>query len=680
MSVAPWLTLPQFSAVSGWSRPTVYRRQRDGAIDVRKDGRATLYSSASLPAEVLHKLATPSQPRKQTPRPAELVKAHAPLFAKTDSAPGRRIVLQPEQERQALERLKILQPLLDYCDDAEARARFAILRLRDGSHIRNSEDMALYLSQTHDVSRSTLWRWKSEYEKRGLEALVRKVRQDKGQSKWAQRWPEAAQLALATYLRPFQTKQTAYDALVRDRAVFDMSEEELPSYASVCDFLATIPAAAAAWAREGEAAHHTRMMPYLQRKYTDVAPNQVWVADTMIHDAIVRNDCFGACGNEAVRLQLTAIMDLRSRKLVGYTWVLDGSSRSITTALIMAVRRYGPCEVFYCDNGKDFQKVGRFARPANCNAQVDEDMQAVERTGALRQLGIDVQYCIKYHPQSKPIERFFRTLHLKLDAQFPHYTTGNAYLKPDVTVAAAAAHKKVLQMDRADLSPLVPASLFIAMGQRWIEEDYNARHQHGGRGMDGRTPDQVFAPALEARREFDLEILDTLLWRRERRLVRNCAVTIDKRRLIGDSPFAANAMYVANESEVIVAFDPNAPEYGVVTDLDGHRLCAVRAELLAPHSAEAAPLIEASLQQGRGLRNDMAASVRQLRKDVTRAGHQTQIQILAERAQLPAAVGDHITQPVARASVNAAVETKQVHSEDIGDELAARLARRALGA
>jgi hypothetical protein len=43
------------------------------------------------------------------------------------------------------------------------------------------------------------------------------------------------------------------------------------------------------------------------------------------------------------------------------------------------------------------------------------------------------------------------------------------------------------------------------------------------------------------------------------------------------------------------------------------------------------------------------------------------------------AVGDTITQRVVSQTASAA-DTKQVHSEDIGDALAARLARRACGA
>jgi putative transposase len=55
------------------------------------------------------------------------------------------------------------------------------------------------------------------------------------------------------------------------------------------------------------------------------------------------------------------------------------------------------------------------------------------KRGMLYRLGIEVQHCIKYHPQSKHIESFFRTLHMRFDSLFAHYTTGNAYARPDET-------------------------------------------------------------------------------------------------------------------------------------------------------------------------------------------------------------------------------------------------------
>lgn len=567
---------------SGWSRGHVFRQQKRGKLITMKVGRATHYASESLPKEALAKLETLSQPSKEIVRHSEPACAPAPLFAAVATqGPGRRIALTPEAERQAMQRLHVLQPLLDFCAaDKEGRAKYSALRYTtktgDTLPVRTSNDLALYLCQANAAAKaspSTLWDWKKKYEADGLVGLARKIREDKGKSKWATQFPEAAKLVAATFMQPFATRQRAFDALIRDAARLGMGDADLPSYASVCDFLATLPSAPVVWSREGERAHSERMAPYLSRGYTDIAPNDIWVADTMLHDVLVRDDCFNM-DNKAIRPQLTALMDLRSRKLVGYTWVLDGSSRSITTALIRAVKAYGPCKTFYCDNGKDFQKVGRFATPANGNALVNEDIEALERSGALRQLGIAVQFCIKYHPQSKPIERFFGTLHKKLDSHFRHYTTGNAYLKPDATVEAAAKHGKLLKMGTPELSPLMPASHFIRMAETWIEQDYNAKHLHSGRGMNDRTADSVFNEGypLEARRSYTPEILDTLLWRREKRLVRNCAVTINNRRMIGATSFAVDVLYAANESEVLVHFDPNEPELAVITDLSGHKL------------------------------------------------------------------------------------------------------------
>ncbi len=684
---AGWLTSAEFLAITGMPRRTFFRRK--ALLTTRRDGNRLLISAAELPEALRAQLtATPLDVEVRNDLPAA-PEAALPLFAALHQAEAqparRRIALPPEQEAAAHKRLAILQPLLDFTSalTPEAKLRFAQLRKRDGKNVRTANDLAVYLAETHStadapLSRTTLWNWKARYEADGLVGLARKLRADKGVYKWAEQYPDAAALVAATFLQPFATRQRAYDALRRDAAGLGMST--VPSYAAVCDYLGTLPPPAVVLAREGERAHNERMAPYLKRGYTDIGANDVWVADTMIHDVLVRNDCFGdRPGNEAVRLQLTALMDLRTRKLVGYTWVLDGSSRSITTALIRAVKAYGPCKTFYCDNGRDFQKVGRFAQPANRNAALEDEVQLIERTGALRQLGIAVQYCIKFHPQSKPIERFFRTLHLRLDAHFRHYTTGNAYLKPDATVEAAAKHGKLLRMGSPERSPLMAASHFVRMAEMWIEQDYNAQHAHRGQGMNGRTPDAVFDELypLAERRGFDPAVLDTLLWRREKRLVRECAVTVAGRRLIGASAYAAEVLYRANETEVIVCFDPNAPELGVVTDLDGHKLAEVRAERFATQSDAAGPMIAASMQQRRELRNNTAESIRQLRKQVVIRGHVTEVELLHERALLPAPSPESMTQPVAEAA--ASYGAKLFHSDDIGDALAATLAAERSG-
>jgi hypothetical protein len=76
------------------------------------------------------------------------------------------------------------------------------------------------------------------------------------------------------------------------------------------------------------------------------------------------------------------------------------------------------------------------------------------------------------------------------------------------------------------------------------------------------------------------------------------------------------------------------------------------------------------MQERRGLRNDSAASIRSLRREVSHAGHRTPAQHLHDRAQealaryeLPMAVGDHITQRVVEEQ--AAPVSSAMHTEDI---------------
>jgi putative transposase len=397
-------------------------------------------------------------------------------------------------------------------------------------------------------------------------------------------------------------------------------------------------------ARQGERKYTEQMSPYVKRGYTDIEANHLWVADHMIHDVEVRNDCFeGVAPNAPMRLRFSGFQDMRSRKFVGYCWAPEGNSRVITTAIRRGIERYGPPAVVYCDNGSDYKKVAKYALPVGAEWR-EQEYQALAQTGVLQRLGIQVQFCMPYHPQSKLIERAFRTFHLKFDALFPHYTTGNAYNKPDQTVVAMNQHRKLLRMGDGAGSPLIPASVFIQMATVWIEQDYNRTHRHSGEGMNGRTPDQVFNDLypIEARRTTDPTILAQLLFVNQKRRVRECTVTLNGRRYSPANPQSSAVLHLANETEVLICYDPHDLDAAVIADLDGRPIAEVKAEILQPHSAEAQPAIAASMQERRRLRNATVHTVRQIHQNVANLGHKSDLQLLHERATLPAAVGDSI--------------------------------------
>lgn len=640
----PWLTLPEYLAASGLSRRSFFRNARPSIESKTIDG-VLKYSAASLTEAQRDKL-----DGQQTSSPTETTALAAPLFAGTSLAVQTRITLTPEAQQQAEERYSIIKPLLDFVSDASTRGRYSLLNLKDGRSISNADLLCEYLSELHSrngkkIGRATIWRWKKAYSEGGFNALARTVRADKGSSKFFTKFPAAAQLVSSIWLKPHQTVALAYNALMREHAVLDIAPHELPSYETVRAYLESIPAPAKVLTRQGERAHDAKMSLYTQRQYTDIRANGIWVADHMIHDVEVRNDCFyGVDENAPMRLRFSAIEDLRSRKIVGYCWVPEGNSRAITTALRNAVKRYGPCDTFYCDNGKDYQKVAKGAHPGFQKDWVEGDVAQIQKSGVLQQLGISVQFCIPYHPQSKSIERLFRTLHLKFDALFPHYTTGSAYTRPDQTVVAMAMHRKLLKMDRANESPLIPASHFIRMATAWIEQDYNAQHSHNGRGMNGRTPDDVFNELypLDVRRTVDPAVLEGLLWERKKVTVRNMAITLNKRRYMASSPESSAAMYLKNTEEVLVCYDPHDLDQAIVADLDGRKIAEIQAEVLLPHSAEAGPMIAASMQERKRLKKATVSTVRRINDNVANMGFKSDLERLHERALLPMAVGDSI--------------------------------------
>ena len=690
--MTPWLTLSEFLAASSYSRATFFRRRAQ--IESRKIDDVLMFSAASLPAEARPKLLEAQGHPPDVPLSPVVSQVEAPVFpslaasARPLQAPTPRVALDPAALSLAKERLAIIQPLLDYVSDKPCRASFARLTLADGRPIVNSNLLAEYLCETRTcrgkkVSRATLWTWKKAYTTSGLHGLARTLRSDKGKSRFFNRHPRAAALVASAYLKPYETVQTAYDLLIRDRELLGLSLDEVPDYCTVRRYLESIPKPFTVLAREGERSHAERMNQYLQRGYEDVAANQIWVSDHMIHDCFVWNDCFPSePEGKMMRLRLTMILDMRSRKPVGYSWTPEGSSNSIKSALRRAVQAYGPCELFYCDHGKDFKKVARGSSSlAISDAEatlIGQEIAEIDRHGILTRLGIPTQHCLKYHPQSKHIERFFRTLHLQFDAKFAAYTTGNAYLRPDAANVLAFEHRRLQKVGLHSDSKLLPASVFIAMAAMWLEESYsNAPHR--GKGMEGLSPNQIFEAGypVGSRRHIDPLRLDELLYESKTVRVRETAVTLHKRRYMAVDPLSSSQLYLANEQQVRIHYDPNDLDRAVITDLSGVKIASVQAERLTSHSAAAQPHIAASMQERKRLRNATADTLRTLRRNVQQMGHQNPMQDMYDRAMLPAGVSELITQrapQTVQAEITEAI--KQIHSEDIGDALASRLSRR----
>lgn len=593
-----WLTAEEVLRATGRSAEWLRQKAQTGAILSREaakrapNGRPIReYLAASLPED-----AAPDPDRPEAEPKTAL--ALSPLFAGTALAPRRVALPSPEAQAQAEARLAVLQPLMEYSADP---GRFASLRLADGRAVTTRAAMVTYLAETNGVSERTLHTWLARYRQGGFPALARAQRSDKRSSRFFTEHVKAAHLAAYLYLECRQSFRVVHEAIAEDREMLGVAEAALPSYETVRAFLSGLPPYLKAYAREGRRAYQERMSPYLRRGYDDVRANELWVSDHMIHDVEVMNDCFPeAEWGAPIRLRFTCLLDFRARYVVGASWCWEGSSRSIATALRHAVTNHGVAEGIYCDNGKDYKRVAKGAMPA----YLDESPLARERwyeteirnladMGVFARLHMKVTHCIVRHPQSKHVERFFRTLHEQFDKLWhQHYTGGAPHLRPDATTAAMEMHRKLLKHGQAGTSMHPPASVFISLCRSWIDEQYH-RRAHDGEGMDGRSPAEVFAAERDPDQRPAPQPHDLALMLAEQtvRKVRECAIELtivpgQPRRYTYCDAVSRDILHDLNEREVTVAYDLNDTESVAILDQGGHFLTWARAEALIGFAPE----------------------------------------------------------------------------------------------
>jgi transposase InsO family protein len=560
------------------------------------------------------------------------------------SIPQRVLLPDPDDQAQAEFRLSILRMLFDFQREPE---RFGNLRLPDGTPVTSFSRMAAYVAAQSNVSEATIWLWKRRYEKDGLAALADRKRSDKNSSRFFSLYPKAAWLAAYLYLDQKQSVSVCYEALLRDAALLEIPAGDLPSYNTVRRWLSMMPPQLVTYAREGAKIYRERMSPYLTRGFTDCYSNQVWVGDHMIHDVECANDCFSNVEWGApIRIRFSAMLDYRSRMYVGASWCWEGSSRAIAAAMRRGIARYGPPEHIYVDNGKDYRKIARGALPGYLAESPlapptwwKDELEGIAATGFLARLGIAVTHCIPHHPQSKHVERSFRTVHERFDKCWPTYTSGNPFTRPEQTEAAMMRHRRLLKAGRVAESKHPKASLFIMACLAWLDEYANT--PHSGEGMDGGTPREVFEANLNPRQKPapDPATLALLLAEHERRRVRECAITLSKRRYQPVDQAGWAVMHNLNETEILIAYDSALPEECAALDEDGNFLCALQAEekvRFAPYDAETQSQIAESMATRRHLEKQTREAIHNLAIVARHNGAQTPLESMAGRLRLPA--------------------------------------------
>ena len=157
---------------------------------------------------------------------------------------------------------------------------------------------------------------------------------------------------------------------------------------------------------------------FVRRRWQDYLPLDIVVAD---------GQCFDAeCGhpdnpNVPIRPEITLIVDVGTRRIVGVGMDTAESGRAVRGAVAEMVLRHGCAAVFNADNGKGY-----------ANGLLQDEV-----TGLFARLGTTMKFSAPYSSQARGvIERLHKTVLVKLSKRL------NSYIGADMDgEASRAAHK-----------------------------------------------------------------------------------------------------------------------------------------------------------------------------------------------------------------------------------------------
>lgn len=264
------------------------------------------------------------------------------------------------------------------------------------------------------------------------------------------------------------------------------------------EIMRSIPPAALVLCREGMKACTDRMLPYIKRTYDDLNSNDIWVCDNHTFDVFVNDGQH----EKPIRVYLTAFQDVRSRKFVGWYVTLNPSSSATLVALRRGIEAFGIPKRILSDNGREFLTFdigGRGFRKSKKLSPEEHEIPTI-----LDNLGIEFRTAMVKNARAKIIERAFLDVKNEFSKMFEGYTGG--------TIAERPERLKKTGKDAENFT-LLPE--FVEYVDKYIQGIFN-KHRHNGVGMNGKTPDQVYAACLYEQRIATPEQLNLMMLRNTR--------------------------------------------------------------------------------------------------------------------------------------------------------------------
>jgi len=319
------------------------------------------------------------------------------------------------------------------------------------------EDLIQHLASEHGTSRSTIYRQLGKWQSGGITGLTRPIRSDKG-------IPRAVNIAGRNFIiaaslpkpecygeqscaeiwrmykeeRRWREAQTGKPLSRADRikyagcvdadgALLPSAQLSAASYDAVRDVVNRVPELIKLQARKGDEGYrNAELLSY--RDIGATAPMDFCVMDHRLLDAVCMIRDRG--GWRVGRPWLTAAIDYRSRKWLGWCLVETPSSDSIAAVLRKVFVNWGLPKALGWDNGKDFRAHWLEGRRERNRPSGRIGELPSKWAGVLETLGIRVHHAIVRRARSKIIEPCFGAI-ADFDRTLDEYTGHRPGARPE---------------------------------------------------------------------------------------------------------------------------------------------------------------------------------------------------------------------------------------------------------
>lgn len=268
----------------------------------------------------------------------------------------------------------------------------------------------------------------------------------------------------------------------------------------------SIPVPVLKYYRLGEKACRDECANYIERSYDDLHSNDIWVCDNHTFDIFVN----GGDSEKPIRVYLTAFLDVRSRKMVGWYVTDTPSSDATLQALRRGIDAYGIPKRIYSDNGREFLTHDIGGRGFRKSAKTDEH----EPLTILQHLQIEFRTALVRNARAKIVERAFVDVKNCFSKLFEGYTGGTIAERPERLKTTGKHAENFIIID--EFREYV--DIFI---RGWFNKQI-----HSGAGMNGKTRDEVYAACLYEQRVATSDELNLMMLRTSRMQTVNRGVRI----------------------------------------------------------------------------------------------------------------------------------------------------------